>query len=472
MSPSYRLHPRWFSLVAALMLLIPLIAAAGNARALAQDASPVASPVVPEMAVNTDVSGEIDVAMVGNGQMVTLSELLPEFNKIYPNITVNFTIVPENEVRQIITQDISNQAGQFDVVTIGTFEVPLWAENGWLTEVGETAAADANYNLEDIFPAHISGLSYEDGLYGLPFYGESSMTFYRKDVFEAAGITMPERPTWDQIAEYARAVHNPAENMYGICLRGLPGWGQQLAPLTTVINAFGGRWYDEDWNAQLDSAESAAAIEFYINLLAEAGEPGPEQAGFTECQTLFNQGQVAMWYDATSAAELISDPTLSDVADQIGYAYAPTQVGNTNWLWNWAFAMASTTDAQEAASAFMMWATSTQYQQTVAALRGWGQAPTGARISTYQDPSYLEFAGDFAAIVQESIQAANPSEPTVDPVPYTGGQFVRIPEFQELGNQVSQEFAAAMTGALTVQEAITNANELANTTAEQGGYQT
>lgn len=464
------LPSRGVTIAIALILLVPLFAALTAPAALAQDATPGTSG--PTMPVNTEVSGTIDVAMVGNPQMVTLSELLPEFNKIYPNVTVNMTIVPENEVRQIITQDISTQAGQFDVVTIGTFEVPIWAANGWLEEVGEEAASDPNYNLDDIFQAHIDGLSYESGLYGLPFYGESSMTFYRKDVFEQAGIEMPERPTWDQIAEFARQVHNPDQELYGICLRGLPGWGQQLAPLTTVINAFGGRWYDENWEAQLNSEESAQAIEFYINLLKDAGEPAPEQAGFTECETLFNQGNVAMWYDATSAAELISDPGLSTVADQVGYAYAPTQVGQTNWLWNWAFAMAANSDAKEAALAFMTWATSNQYLDTVVELRGWGQAPTGARASTYANPSYQEFAGDFADIVRNSIEAANPSQPTVDPVPYEGGQFVRIPEFQALGDQVSQEFAAAMVGQQTIQEAIEQANELANETAIQGGYQT
>lgn len=458
---------RLVTMLFALALLLPVFAATAPV-ASAQDASPAASPVE----VNTEVSGTIEVAMVGNPQMNTLNELLPSFNEIYPNVTVNMTVVPENEVRQIITQDISTEAGQFDVVTIGTFEVPIWAENGWLEEVGEDAAADPNYNLDDIFQAHIDGLTFDGGLYGLPFYGESSMTFYRTDVFEEAGIEMPERPTWDQIAEYARQIHNPDEEMYGICLRGLPGWGQQLAPLTTVINAFGGRWYDEDWNAQLSSEESAAAIDFYINLLKDAGEPGAEQAGFTECQTLFNQGQVAMWYDATSAAELISDPDLSTVAENVGYAYAPTQVGATNWLWNWSFAMASTSEEKEASLAFMTWATSNQYLDTVVAERGWGEAPTGARASTYTNESYLEFAGDFAGIVEESIQAANPSEPTVDPVPYQGGQFVRIPEFQALGDQVSQEFAAAIVDQQSIQEAIDQANQLADDTAVQGGYQT
>ncbi|MGH2531145.1 MAG: ABC transporter substrate-binding protein [Thermomicrobiales bacterium] len=456
-----------FALMAILILIVPLLAALGSRGAAAQDATP---------RVNTEVSGAIDVGMVGNPQMVALQEIVEagEFNKAYPNVTVNLTVLPENEIRQTITQDVSAQAGQFDVFTIGPFEVPLWAANGWLEEVGEEAAADPAYDLDDVFDSMKVGLTYEEGLYALPFYGESAMTFYRKDLFDAAGLEMPERPTWDQIAEFAAALHNPDE-VYGVCLRGLPGWGEQLAPLTTVINAFGGRWYDEDWNAALTEEDSAAAIRFYVETLQQYGPPGVEQNGFTETETLFVQGKCAQWYDATSAAELISSPGESpEYHDQVGYAYGPSnKLPTGNWLWSWNFAMAANSDAKEAAMAFMTWATSKDYVKLVVEREGgWGRAPTGSRASVYADPAYLEFAGDFAEIVLNSIEEANPNAPTEDPVPYTGGQFVRIPEFQALGNDVSQQFAAALVGDISIDEAIQAANDLANQVAIDGGYQT
>src|SRR5690606_67923 len=227
-----------------------------------------------------------------------------EFAKAYPNITVNLTVLPENEIRQTISRDVSAQAGQFDVFTVGPFEVPLWAAQGWLQDVGQAVADDDAYDLDDIFPSMTAGLSYEDGLYALPFYGESAMMFYRKDLFEEAGLTMPERPTWDEIREFAAALHQP-DDVYGLWLRGLPGWGEMAAPLTTIINTFGGRWFDEDWNAALTEDDSAEAIRFYIETLQEYGPPGVEQNGFTETETLFVQGKCAQWFDATSAAELL-----------------------------------------------------------------------------------------------------------------------------------------------------------------------
>ena len=476
------MHRRSFVLFTVLALVLPLLA--GSGTALAQDASPAASPGASPMAspvaVEPDpsISGEISVGMVGNPQMTALQELVEagEFARAYPNITLNLTVLPENQIRQTITQDISNQSGQFDVVTIGPFEVPIWAQNGWLEEVGDDAIADPAYGMDDVFPSMTAGLTFEDKVYALPFYGESAMLYYRKDLFATAGITVPEAPTWTQVAEYAAAVHAPDQTppVYGLCLRGLPGWGEQGAPLTTLINAFGGRWFDEDWNATLDDEDSAAAIRFYIDNLRQYGPPGVEQNGFTETETLFAQGSCAQWYDATSAAELLTSPTESpEFYDQVGFAYGPGEkLPHGNWLWSWNFAMAANSDAKDASLAFMKWATSREYQAlVVAAEGGWGRAPTGTRTSTYENPDYQAVAGDFAQIVLDSINNSNPNEPCEEAVPYTGGQFVRIPEFQALGDDVTQQFAAALVGDVTVDEAISAANDLANQTAIDGGYQ-
>ena len=455
---------KWFPAAAALMLTLP---AATTLNATAQEATPAVTP-------NTEISGSIDVGMVANPQMVALQEMVAdgEFANYYPNIEVNLTVLPENEIRQTITQDVTTQSGQFDVFTIGPFEVPLWAEQGWLAEVGEAAAADPTYNLDDIFESMTAGLTYEDGLYALPFYGESSMVFYREDVMEAAGIEVPERPTWEQMEEIAAQVHNPDE-VYGACLRGLPGWGEQLGPLGAVVNSFGGRWFDENWVAQVDSPETSEAIRFYIEMIQNYGPPGAEQNGFTENETLFVQGKCGFWYDATSAAELITDPAINPEGyDKVGFAYGPAAALPTgSWLWSWNFAQAANSDNPEAALAFMTWATSTAYQDAIVAKEGWGRAPTGARQSTYDNPAYLERAGEFAPIVLGAINEANPNEPTAQPVPYTGGQFVRIPEWQQLGNEMSQEFARAIVGEAEIDEVIANANDLANQVAIDGGYQ-
>lgn len=422
-------------------------------------------------AQNADISGELNVAMVANPQMVALQKLAPEFEKAYPNIKLNLLVLPENEVRDRIRTDVSTQAGQFDVVTIGMFEAADYALQGWTVDVGTPLSADPDYDIADIFPAFISALSGEDGkLYAAPFYGESSMLYYRTDLFEAAGLTMSEKPTWDEIEGYAKALHQ-ADGPYGIVLRALPGWGEFGAPLTSVINAFGGRWFDEDWKSQLASPESAAAIKFYTDLLINYGQPSATTSGFTECENLFIQGKAAMWYDATSAADLLADPTLNPQSANTGFAYQPAQVIGSGWLWAWAFAVEKGTAHEDAALAFVRWATSKDYVQLVAEQLGWGQVPSGVRASTYADPGYKEYAAGFADLVLSIIEAQDPTKCCTQPVPYKGLQFVGVPEFVTLGDQVTKELANVIAGNEGVDDAITTIDAIANQWAVDNGYQ-
>jgi sorbitol/mannitol transport system substrate-binding protein len=456
------------AVLAVLALLMPMFLAIGGMSAVrAQDASPGASP-----AVDTSISGELNVAMVANPQMVALQKLAPEFQKIYPNIKLNLLVLPENEVRDRIRTDVSTQAGQFDVVTIGMFEAADYAKQGWSLDVGTPLQADPNYDYQDIFPAMVSALSGDDGkLYAAPFYGESSMVFYRKDLFQAAGLTMPDKPTWDDIQGFAQKLHKPDSGQYGICLRGLPGWGEQGAPLTSVINAFGGRWFDESWKSQLASDKSAKAIKFYTDLVKDYGEPSATTSGFTECENLFIQGKVAMWYDATSAADLLADPKQNPQAANTGFAHQPTEEIGSGWLWAWAFAIEAKTKHQDAALAFVKWATSKDYVNLVANQLGWGSVPSGVRASTYADAGYKEYGKAFADLVLSIIQAQDPTKCCVDAVPYKGLQFVGVPEFVTLGDQVTKELANVIAGNESADDAIKKIDDMANTWAKDNGYQ-
>jgi polyol transport system substrate-binding protein len=459
---------RWRSSAVAGVTILGLLGAACSYNAPA--GAPAAAPTT-QAGAKPAASGTVSVAMVGNPQMKTLAQLKGDFESSHPGITLNLLVLPEDQVRDKVTTDISTGAGQFDLVTIGMYEVPLWAKNNWIDEVGTTLQQDPNYDYNDLFPSILKGLQYDGKLYAAPFYGESSALMYRKDMLQKAGLEMPDKPTWNQVAEFAGKLHNPP-NQFGICLRGLPGWGEQLAPLDTVINTFGGRWYDQNWQAQLTAPESSSAINFYVNTLKTAGEPGATQAGFTECETLMVQGKVGMWYDATSGADLVFDPKQNPNAANMGMAYAPTKdKPYSGWLWAWAFAMESNSKNKPAAFEFMKWATSKDYVNLVAQKNGWGQAPTGARKSTYDQAGYKDYAKGFAAVTLDSIENADPAHPTVQPVPYTGVQFVQIPEFQDLGTRVSQEFAAAIAGQQSTDDAIKKANDYANQVAKQGGYQ-
>ncbi|WP_238413046.1 extracellular solute-binding protein [Saccharothrix deserti] len=249
-----------------------------------------------------------------------------------------------------------------------------------------------------------------------PFYGESSFLMYNKEVMAEKGITMPERPTWQQVADIAAAVDGARPGMKGICLRGLPGWGELGAPLTSIVNTFGGTWFDKDWKARVNSPEFKQATNFYVDLVRDHGEAGAPQAGFTECLNAMSQEKVAMWYDATSAAGSLEDTKSSKVAGKVagkvGYAYAPVvATKSSGWLWAWAWAMPKTTKKADAASKFMLWASGKEYEKIVGEQLGWSRVPAGKRASTYDIPEYRTASAAFGDITLKSIEEADPTNP-------------------------------------------------------------
>ncbi|WP_050998236.1 ABC transporter substrate-binding protein [Saccharomonospora marina] len=413
----------------------------------------------------------VTIATVANPQMQDIEKLSSRFEEEHPDIDLNFVILPENELRDRVTQDIATEAGQYDVVTIGTYETPIWAENGWLAPLSEYAS-DPAYDVNDILEPVRAALSYEDTMYAAPFYGESSFLMYRKDLFDKAGLTMPEQPTWQQVAEFAKELDDPRTNTAGICLRGLPGWGEVLAPLNSVMLTFGGHWYDEQWQAQLTSPESKQAVEFYVDLVRQYGEPGAPSAGFSECLTAMGQGNAAMWYDATVAASSLEDPKTSKVAGKIGYVPAPVvKTDHSGWLWAWSLAIPQTSERKDAAWEFVSWATSKEYIKLVGNELGWTRVPPGSRQSTYELPEYQRAAKAFAEPTLNAIRNVDVRQPGVHPQPWVGVQYVAIPEFQDLGTKVSQEISAAIAGRQSVDEALAKGQRYAEQTAKEGGYQ-
>jgi sorbitol/mannitol transport system substrate-binding protein len=408
----------------------------------------------------------INVLMVGNPQMEDIQKLTADNFTASSGVKVNFTILPENELRDKVTQDVATQGGQYDVVTIGAYEAKIWAGNGWLHDL-DGYTGDSGYAKDDLLEPIVKSLQGDDGkLYAAPFYGESSFLMYRKDLFDAAGLKMPERPTWAQVASFAAKLDT--KNQVGICLRGLPGWGELFAPLTTVVNTYGGTWFTKDWKAQVNSPEFTAATKFYVDLIRQHGEDGASQAGFTECLNTFGQGKAAMWYDATSAAGLLEDAKTSKVAGKVGYVHAPVEKTKASgWLWTWAFAMPKTTKKADAAWKFMAWATSKDYEKLVGEKLGWSRVPSGKRASTYEIPEYKDSSKAFGAVTLASIQEADPANPGLQPRPTVGVQFVPIPEFADLGTKVAQEVSAAIAGKSTVDQALADGQKQAEAVASK-----
>ena len=397
----------------------------------------------------------ITIATVNNSDMIRMQELAAEFTAENPDIELEWITLEEGVLRQRVTTDIATNSGRFDIVTIGSYEAPIWATRGWLLPLSNMPNG---YDVDDLIPSIRESLSYEGVLYAAPFYGESSFTMYRTDLFEAAGLEMPDAPTWDFIRTAAAAIAEKNPDVYGICLRGKPGWGENVALITSMANSYGARWFDEEWRPQFDSEAWSSAINDYVELLTDFGQPDAASTGYTEALALFQDGKCAIWIDATVAASAVSDPQTSKVADHVGFAMAPDRgLGKrSNWLWSWALGVSAASEHQEASKAFVAWATSREYASLVAERDGWINAPPGTRESLYKNPDYLQVA-PFAEMVLVSIETADPGNPTVDKAPYTGIQYVAIPEFPGMATAVGVRFAKAVAGEISTAEALQNA---------------
>ncbi len=422
------------------------------------------------LAFTTLASAEtLTIATVNNGDMIRMQGLTSDFTTKNPDIKVEWVTLEENVLRERVTTDIATNGGQYDIMTIGNYEVPIWAKQGWLLPLEKLGD---KYDVDDLLPAIRGGLSSEGKLYAAPFYGESAMIMYRKDLFEKVGLKMPDNPTWEFIGDAARKITDRKADINGICLRGKAGWGENMAFISALTNSFGGRWFDENWKPQFDQPEWKSSLQFYVDLMKDAGPSGASSNGFNENLTLFQQGKCGMWIDATVAASFVSNPKDSTVADKVGYAIFPTHgelKNHGNWLWSWNLAIPKSSQKAEAAEKFISWATSKEYTELVASKEGWANVPPGTRTSLYKNAEY-EKAAAFAKPTLAAMDAADITKPTVKPVPYTGGQFVAIPEFQALGTTVGQLFSAVVAGQSSVDDALAGAQSTATREMTRAGY--
>ena len=420
-------------------------------------------------ATSAEAQTTLTIGTVNNSDMVRMQGLTDEFTKQHPDIKLNWVTLEENILRQRVTTDIATNGGQFDIMTIGTYEVPIWAKQQWLKPLDNLGDS---YDEGDLIPAIKNALSVDGKLYAAPFYAESVLTLYRKDLFDKAGLKMPEKPTWDFIAEAAEKTADKGNGVYGICLRGKPGWGENMAFLDNMAREFGANLFDAGWKPQFESEGWKKAVNLYVDLMTKYGPPGAASNGFNETLSLFGQGKCAMWIDASVAASFVTNPKQSQVPDKVGFAAAPCGTDNCpndgfNWLWAWSLAIPNSSQKADAAQTFIGWATSKEYLKLVADKEGWANVPPGTRTSLYENDEYTK-AAPFADATLNAINHADPSI-TADK-PYVGLQFAAIPEFQGLGTAVGQQMAAALSGSKSVDDALSQAQAIATREMTRGGY--
>ncbi|GHV47128.1 maltose ABC transporter substrate-binding protein [Spirochaetia bacterium] len=418
----------------------------------------------------------VNVALANNYVSQQLAKIAQAEYKV-EGVTVNLSVLPENDLRQRLTTEASTGGTTYDIFYIGPYEAQTWAKNGWLENLDPffdklTAAEKTWYDRADLIKGMLDSVSLSGKPYGIPFYGEASFVMYNKELFAAKGLTMPDEPSWDQIYDLAKKIHDPASGVVGFTMRGTPGWGMSGAPFVTMVNAFGGKFFDMNWNATVDTPEQRGAWSMYKKILREAGQTDILSYTYNECIGLMQSGKCGIYYDATSLAPPLEDNT-SAVKGKIGYVAAPhgKLQKNTAWLWNWTMGINPKTTAakKEAAFKFMLWATSKDYVQLAYKYDPTGSAiPPAARSSTYKLPFYASVP--YASPTLKVLENMDFTKPTLDPVPYVGLQYIAIPEFADAGDIMTRNLADYVVDNITLDEAIRRTQAVFEQVAKDGNY--
>ena len=417
----------------------------------------------------------ISIALPNNPISQGLADLAGRYYEA-EGVTVDIAVLPEGDLRSRLLTEASTGGTTYDMFVFGPYEALNWANFGWLENLEpffDNLPADrlAEYDRDDLIPAMQESLSMDGDAYALPFYGESAFIMYNRDLFEQNGLTMPERPTWDELYEMATTIHDEDQGIVGMTMRGAPGWGMSGAPFVPMVNAYGGRFYDMDWNATVDTPEQRAAWQMYRDILVDAGQEDIISYTYNEAIALMQSGNAGIYFDATSIAPPLESAE-SQIAGRVGYALPPRGPAHVSqWLWNWAFGINPNVSQQrkEAVFDFMLWATSKEYIEL-----SYQEDPTGAitppasRSSTYVLEGYADVP--YAEITLEVLEQTDFDNATVDPVPYQGLQYIAIPEFTDLGDRMTQWLANYVVGEISLDEAIRLTHEAFDQAAVEGGY--
>lgn len=340
---------------------------------------------------------------------------VPEFEAL-TGISVTFEVFPEDQFRQRRLLEVASGLESLDgYMYMPGQEGAQFLGAGWVRYLDDLIAdpglTHPDLDLEDFFDGAFESFNTPNGISGLPLQIESSLLFYRTDLFEAAGLTRPPE-TLDELVEYAAALHG--NGVAGFAMRGFGA--AATSQIVNLLYSFGGRWLNDDGTSALASAESQATLEFYADLLRNYGPPGPANLHWPEVMGLYAQGQAAMVFDANVFRSIIEDPaqTIELVRDNTGYAVLPAgPAGSVPTVLSWGLAINAASQNAEASWLFIQWALN--HENQLSALMSGVPA---ARASSWNDEQFLATAPqDWIEASQTSFNIGQPDwNPPVIPV--------------------------------------------------------
>jgi multiple sugar transport system substrate-binding protein len=399
----------------------------------------------------------VNVAVIAASYFQNLIDLTPEFEAL-TGIKVGYEKIPPGQLRQKCVLDLSSKTGTYSTHAGDPMYLSLYAANNWTEALdnylSNPALTDNNwFQFEDIVEAWRKANMVNGKLYALPYQGEMTIQIYRKDLFDAKGLKPAE--TFDDILSNAKAVHDPQNRLWGFCLRGMAGAGQNMYLYPSISGAFGAKWFDANGKIRVNQPEAVAALEWYVNAMATYAPKAAQNWNWPDIADAFSQGTIASYIDGQSGVTVIANPASSKVMGNIGYARWPKGPSGrrVTAIWNWAMPINSALPekARNATWLWLQWACSKETQiRTSYKFKGIGRRFDINRLSIWKSPEYEKFAADAGYnFINASLDSLN-LDTDVDWRP-------RVPQWPAIGETMGKIIQSAVVGQTKPKQALDEA---------------
>jgi len=362
------------------------------------------------------------------------------------DVEVTLTVIPE--MWELMERSFSGEDPPFDLVGVDDLLLVQAARAGHVESLDDLIAADG-YSLEDFRAPVLDAVSDGGHVWGLPYCDVSNVLIYRADLFQRHGIAVPE--TLDELTTAALEIQaavraDGTDDFYGIAIRGAPNCGLNFWMVgSTWGPSFGARWYDDAGRPTLDTPELRAAVEHYVNLVRSAGPPESPTMDFMDCMACYGAGRAAMTIEPANEASILYDEG-GPVAAGTSTALIPAGPLGTRHpgLYTPPYAIPTLARSKEAAWELAKFLCAPDQVLEDVERSGFVEV---ARNSVLSDPA---FRARFRPELVETTVATRAFARGERPVTRYG---------MEVGNRIGDEIVRALTGELTVQEALRQAEE-------------
>ena len=291
----------------------------------------------------------------GSPQFMYFKSIGPDYTA-ETGVELEFIELPHDNMHERFVQESISRSGSIDIFNADQPWISEFASRGWIECLDDMISEE---DRADFLDSAMEASSYQGRLYAIPYFIHTPIVFYRTDLFEEAGLTVPE--TWEEYRQAAIKLTNVETGVYGTIIEAK----QASEPVTHLVDWYfqnGADFIDEKGNVVVDSEAAKEVFDFLLKMMYEDGSVMPGSIGYdnADVHNLFMQGKVAMVKNWPYMYAMARDPAQSLVADDFAIARQPAGKYDATAVWTWGFAISSSSRNKEAAWDFIEWATSSE----------------------------------------------------------------------------------------------------------------